>query len=698
MAGDATRIVSELVREGDYWTVAFAGREVRVRDSKGMGYLAELLAHPGQEIPALALAGGHLADRASAAEAADAGLRVAADSDVGPLLDAEAKAAYRHRLSELEAERGEAARFRDPEREAAARAEYDAIARELAAATGRGGRDRRIGSPAERARLNVTRAVKKATARIARHDQTLGEHLTECVHTGRVCVYRSDPTAAITWSVSARQTGRRLARHFKPPETSYARSGEVSIAYQVLGDGPPDIVFSFGWLSHLDFMWTDPTFTTFLRRLASFGRVIVFDKRGTGLSDPVGAAPTLEERMDDIRAVMQAAGSERAALIGYSEGGTICALFAATYPERVSSLVLYDAWAAGPEVAIGMPGAERWKHAIDQVRTTIDHWGDGLTIDWIAPSLAGSALHRRAVGALERASMSPGMARALLEALVRGDIRPALPAITAPTLVIHHPNARIIPREQGRYLAAHIAGARYIEFPEPDHMPIGPETETIAQEIHKFLSTVQSHPKPERVLATILFAETRDAAGSSDATTGPYESLLSDVVAEHQGRRLHSERGLLAAFDGPARAIGCARQIAAQGRSVVRAGIHTGECGNAGPTLSGPPVEIGIHLAHMARPGEILVSQTVKDLVIGSGIGFVDRGAHTLVSAAGPWRLFAVAEQDASSTGQTRFEVLDSPVATTLADRAARTLARRAPAVPRSVTSALRQAGHPRQP
>jgi len=261
---------------------------------------------------------------------------------------------------------------------------------------GRGGRDRRIGSPAERARLNVTRAVRKAIANIARHDEPLGQHLADSVHTGRMCVYRPDPAAAVSWTVTSRKPRVRLERRFQPPETLYASSGDVSIAYQVLGDGPMDVVLCMGWVSHLDFQWADPTYSRFLRRLAAFGRLIVFDKRGTGLSDPVGSAPTFEERMDDIRAVMDATGSERAALIGYSEGGSICALFAATYPQRVSSLVLYDAWAVGPLAARELPAALHWTDAFDRIGAAIDHWvrarrwSSPLRASVAAPSSGGS--------------------------------------------------------------------------------------------------------------------------------------------------------------------------------------------------------------------------------------------------------------------------------------------------------------------
>ena len=246
------------------------------------------------------------------------------------------------------------------------------------------------------------------------------------------------------------------------PKTRYARSGELNIAYQVVGEGPFDLVFTFGWASHLDFQWTDPTLTRFLRRLAQFARVIVFDKRGVGLSDPVGHAPTLEERMDDIRAVMDAVRSERAALLGYSEGGAMAALYAAAHPDRTMALVMYETWVCGLLDPEQNPGGERWLEVDRRVRAAIECWGDGASLDVIAPSLSASALDRRMYGAFERASMSPGMALALWESFIQGDIRYALPTIAVPTLIVHHTGSTI-PVENARYAARHVPGARLVD-------------------------------------------------------------------------------------------------------------------------------------------------------------------------------------------------------------------------------------------
>ena len=379
---------AELVREGEYWTVAFEDRELRVRDSKGMGYLAELLAHPEREIEVLALVGGRSAERASPAEVADAGLIPSSGSDGDPLLDEHAKRAYRERLEGLREEIDEADAFHDPERAARARAEYAAIADELAGATGLGGRDRRTGTSEERARLNVTRAIRSAIARVAEHDKALGEHLSARVHTGRLCVYRPDRGERVAWTVSTRPSPGRAPRRISMPDTRYARNGEISIAYQIVGEGPIDLVLVNGLAAHLDLLWADPDSTAFLRRLASFSRLILFDKPGTGLSDPVAGAPSLEQRMGDVRAVMDAAGSQRAALIGYSEGGPASAMFAATYPERVTALVLLNSTARSKKDVDFPVAFDRLWRLLDELAAK--RWGEGAFILELAPSWADS--------------------------------------------------------------------------------------------------------------------------------------------------------------------------------------------------------------------------------------------------------------------------------------------------------------------
>jgi pimeloyl-ACP methyl ester carboxylesterase len=289
-----------------------------------------------------------------------------------------------------------------------------------------------------------------------------------------------------------------------PPKTSYAKSGDLSIAYQVLGDGPLDLVCVWGWVSHLDFQWMSPTVTSFYQRLASFSRLIMFDKRGCGLSDPVVSAPTFEERMDDIRVVMDAVGSERAALLGFSEGAPMSALFAATYPERTSHLILYDGVVVGADVEDAPPELT-WGEQADRVRATIDRWGEGETMRWIAPSLGDSALQKRFWAMFERAAMSPGMAMAMYDAIQSLDVRDVLPSIRVPTLVLHHVGS-LVPVAGGRLTAELIPGARYVELPGRDHLPGAGNPEAIAGEIEQFLTGArQTRDRPDRVLATVLF-------------------------------------------------------------------------------------------------------------------------------------------------------------------------------------------------
>jgi pimeloyl-ACP methyl ester carboxylesterase len=437
------------------------------------------------------------------------------------------------------------------------------------------------------------------------------------------------------------------------PQTRYAKSGDVNVAYQVLGEGPLDLVYVWGWLSHLDFQWTEPTVASFLRRLASFYRLIMFDKRGTGLSDPVGGAPTFEERMDDIRAVMDAVGSDHAALLGFSEGGALSALFAASYPERTAGLILYDSVVVGVN-AEGLPPEHTWREQALKVRDTIDHWGEGETMQWIAPSLAERGMEKRAWGMFERASMSPGMALALWEAIQRVDLRDVLPSISVPTLVLHHADS-LIPARNGRLIAELIPGARYVELPGRDHLPGAGDPEAVADEIEEFLTGARGGGRPDRVLATVLFTDivdsTRRAAGLGDSAWRDllerHDSLVRAEVGRFRGREVkQTGDGFLASFDGPARAIRCACSIGAEARDLgieVRAGLHTGECELIDQDLGGVAVHVAARVGGMAQAGEVLVSGTVKDLVLGSGIELADRGTHVLRGVPGEWRLFAVA-------------------------------------------------------
>jgi pimeloyl-ACP methyl ester carboxylesterase len=686
---------AELVREGEYWTVAFDGRELRVRDSKGMGYLAELLSHPEQEIEALALAGGRSSERASVAEVADAGLTLSSGSDVEPLLDEQAKRAYRVRLEDLRGEIDEADAFHDPERAANARAEYAAVAEELAGATGLHGRDRRAGTSGERARLNVTRAIRSAIARVSEHNKALGEHLSSCVHTGRMCVYRPDRRSPVAWTVSKRPVAGGAPRGVPMPNTRYAKNGEVSIAYQVVGDGPIDVVLVNGLAAHLDLLWADPDSTEFLRRLASFSRLILFDKPGTGLSDPVAGAPSLEQRMDDIRAVMAAAGSQRAALIGYSEGGMPSAMFAATYPERTAALVLLNSGAKaqrGPE----FPAAyDRFWRVLDEIAAK--RWGEGAFILELAPSWAGSELRRRAAAVAERACASPGMACAMTDALRNHDARSVLPTISAPTLVIHATDEKFVAVEFGRDLAQRIPGARLVEVPGVDHIFFAGDWKPIMSEIEEFLTGELPETETGRLLQTLLCTDVPDTTAREH-----HDQVALRELVRFGGRPIdNSAQGLLAAFDRPSRAVRCARVIATELRHLgheAKAGIHTGECNTVSEGLEGIAVQIAAQICAFAEPSEVLVSWTVCNLIAGSGIEFHDRGEYDLEGIPGQWRLYAVAGDqptDARSVGsvdQRTAALTPGPRDTmTQVDRMALLLAKRMPSVARLAFRARRQ-------
>ncbi len=477
------------------------------------------------------------------------------------------------------------------------------------------------------------------------------------------------------------------------PKTQYARSGELNIAYQVVGDGPIDLVFTFGWVSHLDFQWTDPTLTRFLRRLAEFARVIVFDKRGVGLSDPATRMPTLEERMDDIRAVMDAVESERAALLGYSEGGMMAALFAATYPQRTAALVMYEAWVCGLLDAQQNPGGEHWLEVDRRSREAIACWGEGASLELVAPSLAASALARRLYGAFERASMSPGMALAMWDSFVQGDVRHVLRTITAPTLVIHHTGSSI-PVENARYAAEHIPGARLLELDGIDHAPFTHDADRIAEEIEQALTGGRAAREPDRLLATVLFT---DIVGSTDRAAelgdrrwrellNRHDTLVRGQLQRFDGREVkHTGDGFLATFDGPARAIRCAGAIRDQLLELgieIRTGLHSGECRLLDGDLGGIAVHIGARVMSLASSGEILVSSTVKDLVVGSDIEFQPHGTHVLKGVPGEWALFAV-QDGRREDGAATLDGL-APVHPALSDRLARTIARRAPSLARA--------------
>jgi pimeloyl-ACP methyl ester carboxylesterase len=415
----------------------------------------------------------------------------------------------------------------------------------------------------------------------------------------------------------------------------------VSIAYQVIGEGPVDLVLFPGWFSHMDLQWASPLMTKFLERMASFSRLIMFDKRGVGLSDPVASAPTLDERMDDLRVVMDAAESEQAVIFGLSEGGTMSALFAAAYPERVRALVLYAAWAAGPLVMAEhrLPGWEKTLKSVSILDDAVEHWGDGGIVSMMAPTIAESPAALEFTGAFERAALSRRMASDLWEAIKHHDARAALPLIQAPTLVLHRRD-EVVPVEQSRYMAQHIAGAKLIELDGVDHFPWVGDTEAVTKPVEQFIAQLgPPTPRRESVLATVLLLDAPDLHEQRD--------LIRRELVRHQGREQRFSRaGLLATFGGPARAVTCAAAIRdrldAHG-VLVRAGLHTGECEIAANGMRGIAVEIGAQVASLAAPGEVLVSRTVRDLLYGADIEFAERGVSTLSGPSTPWELYSIA-------------------------------------------------------
>jgi pimeloyl-ACP methyl ester carboxylesterase len=437
-----------------------------------------------------------------------------------------------------------------------------------------------------------------------------------------------------------------------PPATHYAKSGEINIAYQVVGDGPLDLVFVPGFISHLDLQWADPRIARFLEKLASFSRLILFDKRGTGLSDPVAAPAPLEDRIDDVRAVMDAAGSERAALFGLSEGGPMSVLFAATYPERTRALILCGTFATGTLDPDDNPAGQRWVDGYQRVRAAAEHWGEGRTLEIFAPS-ADSERDRIGRGIFERSAASPQMTRTLLDMVVETDVRDLLPSIRVPTLVLHR-EEEFVPVESARYLAEHIPGARLVVLPGMDHMPFYGDAEGYAEEIEEFLTGARHAPPSDRVLTTVMFTDivgsTERAGALGDARwrelVGRHDELVRSELEHHRGREVKTMGdGFLATFDGPARGIRCARAIADKVRALdigLRAGLHTGECELVGDDIGGMAVNIGARIGALAGADEVLVSNTVKDLVVGSGISFTDRGAQQLKGVPGEWRVFAV--------------------------------------------------------
>ena len=430
------------------------------------------------------------------------------------------------------------------------------------------------------------------------------------------------------------------------PITRYARSGDVNIAYQVFGDGPIDLVFVMGWVSHLECFWTEPGFARFLRRLAEFSRVIVFDKRGTGLSDRVTALPTLEQRMDDVRAVMAAAGSREAVLLGVSEGGPMCSLFATTYPEKTRSLIMIGTYAKRmwSHDYPWAPSSEARERFFEEIRTS---WGGPVGIQTRAPSRAADPVFRQWWSTYLRQGASPGAALTLTQMNAEIDVRNVLPLVRVPTLVLHRSGDRCLLVEEGRYVASLVPGAQFVELPGDDHLPFVGDLDAIVDQIATFLAAPVQGQQPDRVLATVLCARIERRKGESDRAA--FEAHVRQEMLRSRGRGLtFTPEGFFAAFDGPARAIATARALAGACPSLGRSGafgLHTGECDlTREGRVAGVAFERARAVCGLAARGEVLVSRTVTDLVAGSGVTFVDRGAHPLVRGGDAWRLFAVAE------------------------------------------------------
>lgn len=426
------------------------------------------------------------------------------------------------------------------------------------------------------------------------------------------------------------------------PAVLYARSGDVNIAYQVVGSGPIDLVFVMGWVSHLEEFWTEPSFAAFLRRLASRARLILFDKRGTGLSDRVAETelPSLEQRIDDVRAVMEAVGSERAVLLGVSEGGPMCALFAATHPQRSLGLIMIGTYARrtwAPDYPWA-PTAEAREAFYDEIRR---NWGGPVGIDDRAPSRANDPAFRRWWAHYLRHGASPGAALALTRMNAEIDVRDVLPAIRVPTLVLHRADDRCLRAAEGRYVAERIPGAAYVEVPGDDHLPFVGDQERLLREIESFLGFVRDRTEARSSLATILWA----ARGVDAPAAVPVDAVRQAVEGFRGALSRNDDHTWLAAFDGPARAVRAASAVAHVCRTSgcsVRLGLHTGECSTAAGAPSGHAVDVAREVAALARPGEVLVSRTVKDLVAGSGLRFEERGRHAVSGGEDSWRLYAV--------------------------------------------------------
>ena len=499
----------------------------------------------------------------------------------------------------------------------------------------------------------------------------------------------------------------------RPPETRYARMGDVSIAYQVLGEGP-DLIMVPMFVGHLDLMWTEPGTARFIRHAASFARIILFDMPGTGLSDRVPTVLTLDERVAVIRAVLDAVGSESATVAGYSEGGQASILFAATYPERTRALILYGAFPKYPserdlpemfrEIGEEPPPGRmselvRHMEQVDRdLEEVVDHWGEGRSLDYVAGG-AHSELERRFWAVFERAAAGPSLVRTSLSTLRKFDVRDVLPAISAPTLIFQPERDEVVPEESGRYLASRIPGAKLVNLPGAHHGFMFSNVVVILAEIERFLTGVSREWDPHRVFAAVLFT---DIVGSTHRAAEIGDRNWRELLERHV-RQVHERveatggrvvnragDGFLIAFEGSADAIRCAEAICTEAENLgiqVRAGVHSGECEFMGDELAGLGVHVGARVCALANANEVLVSSTVRDLAAESGIAFDHRGVHRLKGVPGEWQLFAV---QANGEGAGRSLQLSPDDHLTRRDRLAVRLAGRAPVLARAATRMVR--------
>ena len=437
-----------------------------------------------------------------------------------------------------------------------------------------------------------------------------------------------------------------------PPETRYAKSGPVHIAYQTFGQGKVDLVIVPGWASHIEYAWDEPVYARLLTQLGSFSRVTWFDKRGTGLSDRDVGMPTLEQRMDDVRTVMNAAKVKRAAIFGISEGGSMSALFAATYPDKVSHLILYGAFARRiwSEDYPWAPTLEQRQEWIDSLERG---WGGDVEIGSMAPSRADDEAFKKWFATYSRLSVSPSAAVALAKMNTYIDIRNVLPTIHVPTLVLHRKDDKDANIGNGVYLAKNIPNAKFVELEGADHLLISGNVDSIIDQVQEFVTGIRSSGQPDRVLSTILFTDivdsTREANKIGDdrwkSLLLKHNDLVRKELVKYRGKEIKTTGdGFVATFDGPGRAVKCAQEIASSVRTLgisVRAGLHTGECELVGSDIAGVAVHIAARLADLAKADEVLTSSTVKDLVSGSGIEFKDKGTHSLKGIDKRWHLYS---------------------------------------------------------